>query len=149
MAAERVKIEYSVDVREMFSFVRAYPQRLTDVLLDALDELMEAAELIQVKKYTATTDPAPPAGSEYERTFTLQRASQTRRIHETLPNIEGEWYLAEEEAPYGKYVVGPWADQAKIHRRRWKSTGQVEKQIKQIAPGLIQQKVDSIEGPTQ
>lgn len=143
----RVLVEYQCDPRLALRYVRSFPQRLTSELLAALDELMTFAGNVQANRYTAHADPTPPKGSTYERTFKTKAASHTRRLSERLPVIEGEWYLSEEEAPWGEYVLGHAADQAKIHQGRWKSLERVEREVRKVAPGVVQQHVESIEGP--
>jgi hypothetical protein len=107
-------------------------------LNDAVDELLDLAANTQILKYSASAFPAPPPSSTYSRTYTLQGASETRRTSTRLPVISGEWSANEAKAKHAKYVLGKRAQQAKIHRGRWKSTEEVEREIKQAAPAIVQ-----------
>lgn len=101
------------------------------------DEVLDLIAQAQILSYTATAGPPKPAGSTYERTFRLQSASRSKRTGDHLPDISGEWYADESVAEYAKYVLGSEAEQAAIHRGRWKSEEDVAAQVQRKIPGLV------------
>lgn len=134
----------SVDIRAADD-VRATIEKRIEVGLDkAMDRLLEQTEQAQVLTYTRTAHPTPPPGSTYERTFTLRRASKKRRPGRTLRNMVGEWYIDESIADYGPYVIGSEAEQAEIHRGRWKGTEDVEQELEQAAPAIIEEELKGV-----
>ena len=106
-------------------------------LNEIVDELLVMIAQTQILAYTATAQPARPAGSKYVRTFTLRSASRTEHAGRRLPDISGEWSAATSVARYAEYVLGSRADQAPIHRGRWKSEEEVVDAILPKIPGLV------------
>lgn len=68
-----------------------------------------------IRQYTQTSKPAKPTGSDYIRTFRLQRSSLKQIVRSTLP-ILGSW---EAKTEYASMVIGLAAQQAPIHMGRW------------------------------
>lgn len=83
--------------------------RMTVRLLDVVEETT------LIRQYTQTSKPAKPTGSDYIRTFRLQRSSQKQIIRDKLP-ISGIW---EAKTEYASMVIGQAAQQAAIHMGRW------------------------------
>ena len=86
----------------------------------------------QIKTYTSSSRPAQPAGTTYRRTFKLQRSSRTKVKKGKGRGFEGIWDT-DGSAEYDKFVLGTRAQQASIHRGRWKSEEEV---IKLVEPKI-------------
>lgn len=137
-----VVITYEVPLNQVRAEIEAHERRIEAALNEARDDILKFIENDQIKAYTATGNPPRPPGSDYQRTFTLQRASETVVTGSKLPDISGEWRVNESIAPYGPYVVGTRQEQAKIHRNRWKSRGQIEAEAKEAAPAIIERRLN-------
>ena len=124
-----------VDLREADIAIDDTGDDIEQRLSGLVDDLLDATESIQVLRYTATAFPALPANSSYRRSFRLRDASRKRRTG----RLSGEWFIDESEADYGRFVVGSQSEQAAIHRGRWLSTEQVEAEIQEQGPALIEQ----------
>lgn len=88
-------------------------ERATVRMVARLLDTVEDATLI--KQYTQTAKPAKPTGSDYIRTFRLQRSSQKQITRGKLP-VAGQW---EAKTEYASMVIGLSAQQAPIHIGRW------------------------------
>lgn len=88
-------------------------ERATVRMVGKLLDVVEDTTLI--RQYTQTAKPAKPAGSNYTRTFSLQRSSDKQITRDKLP-VEGSW---EAKTQYASMVIGLAADQAPIHAGRW------------------------------
>ena len=94
---------------------------------------MDAIENAQILAYTSSSN---PERLRYERTFALRRASRRQQTGDRLPDIGGEWWVDDTEVDYGADVLGKEAEQAGIHRGRWKSIEDVEKEVNDQLPEL-------------
>jgi hypothetical protein len=133
-----VTVTYQIPMAQVGQTIAQQVRHIEAGLNAAVDELLGEVEQAQILSYTASGNPSQPAGTRYTRTFTLQGASKTRRTSTRLPVISGEWVADEGVARYAGYVIGSRADQARIHRGRWKSTEEVEREIKQAAPAIVE-----------
>jgi len=88
-------------------------ERATVRMVKRLLDVVEDTTLI--RQYTQTAKPSKPAGSDYIRTFRLQRSSEKKITHDKLP-VEGSW---EAKTEYASMVIGLAAQQAPIHAGRW------------------------------
>lgn len=136
-----VLITYTIPVGETEAELKAGEKWLEARLNEAIGDMLKFIEQDQIKAYTATGNPPRPAGSDYVRTFTLQRASETKRTGTQLPDISGEWLVNESVARYAPYVVGSRAEQARIHRGRWKSRTQIEAEAREAAPAIVERRL--------
>lgn len=132
-----VAITYTVDTSIMDRDIAAETERIRAGLVAGVKDILDLVEGIQAGTYTPTGKPPPPAGSTYERTMTLQKASKKEMISEQLPNIEGRWYIDELIASYGDYVLGKRSRQARVHRGRWVDQGHVEAVAKAEEPRIM------------
>lgn len=139
-----ITLEIDIDLTEVDELLRQYPREIEAALNDIIDELIGKVEQTQILKYTADAFPAQPPGSDYERTFTLQRASKKRKTRTALPRIEAEWFVDEVTADYGDVVLGETEDQAPIHRGRWKSLEEVAREVERQAPDVIEVRLGEI-----
>lgn len=130
-----VLIEYDIPLGQVEAEIQAQQRRIETGLSGAIDDLLKFIEQGQILAYTGSGNPPLPAGSDYQRTFTLQSASRTERTGE----FSGRWYVDEGIAPYGQEVLGPQADQAAIHRGRWKTVEDVERETAAAAERIIQE----------
>lgn len=137
-----VVVSYEVPINQVRAEIEANQRRIETALNLAVDDILKYIEQDQIKAYTAAGNPPQPAGSQYVRTFTLQRASETHRTGTRLPDISGEWLVNEGIARYGPYVVGTRAEQARIHRGRWRSKTQIEAEAKVAAPAIIERRLN-------
>lgn len=87
--------------------------RATVRMVGRLLDVIEDSTLI--RQYTQTAKPAKPTGSDYIRTFRLQRSSQKKITRDKLP-VSGTW---EAKTEYASMVIGFAAQQAPIHAGRW------------------------------
>jgi hypothetical protein len=133
-----VIIKYEMPIAQMKAEIEAIRRKTEAGLNAAVDELLDYAGKVQVESYTSAANPTKPPGSNYQRTFNLQRASSKVRLGKTMPNISGRWYVNEGIAAYGKYVVGKRRQQASIHRGRWKSLEEIEAAVKEKAPQAME-----------
>lgn len=88
-------------------------ERATVRMVARLLDVVEDTTLI--RQYTQTAKPAKPPGSDYIRTFRLQRSSDKQITRAKLP-VEGSW---EAKTEYASMVIGLAAQQAPIHTGRW------------------------------
>jgi hypothetical protein len=132
-----VIVEYKIPMGQVNSAIKKSIQRVTAKLNAARDEILEFAGTVQVKSYTASSNPAPPPASTYTRTFALQSAFKTQVTSTQLPTISGEWSVDETIANYAPFVVGRKSQQAKIHRGRWKSVEETTAIVKGRAQVII------------
>ena len=133
-----IHVEMSVDIQAPGKIRRFLERRIEGQLDRTMDRLLEKTEKIQILAYTADDKPAKPPGSNYERTFTLRESSETERTGHTLRNMSGRWYAT---APYARYVLGSRAEQANVHRGRWKATETVEEELTDAAPDIIEKEL--------
>jgi len=102
----------------------------------------------QILTYTASTKPTRPAGSTYTRTFRLKSSSRRKMAVVTGTGVKGEWWSADDVAPYNRYVIGKTSQQATIHAGRWKSIEQVIEviipKIAKHAAKLVRKRVGTI-----
>ena len=129
-------IEYEIPIEDISRLTADYNRQAQKKLIGAVSEILTAIEEAQILKYTGTTDPPLPAGSRYVRSFALRETSQKEIKSRDLPEITGEWSTTG-AAAYDRYVLGPREDQAAIHRGRWKSTEEVEKEIEHQAEEIV------------
>ena len=134
-------IEWSIPQGQLQREIKEQERHIEAGLNRAVDRLLVFTGAEQATSYTASSNPAPPPGTRYVRSFTLARASQIARTSHTLPVISGVWSIDEGQAPYGEYVLGTRAQQARVHRGRWKDQKQVEKMIKELAPLVVAQEI--------
>jgi len=82
----------------------------------------------QILAYKATSKPRQPSGATYRRTFDLQRSSRTKIKKASGRGFEGIWDT-DGSADYDKFVLGTRAQQASVHKGRWKSEEEVVKLV--------------------
>ena len=131
-------IAHEIPPGQMEAEIRAQETQIERRLNAAVDDVLSFIEQAQILAYTATGNPPLPAGSSYQRTFTLQSASRTERTGERLPDISGRWWVDLGVAPYGEDVLGLRADQAAMFQNRWKSQEDVEREAQRAAPGIVE-----------
>lgn len=139
-----INIEISVDIQAAADARAAIERRIEKQLDSALDKLLDKTEQIQILAYTADANPPRPPGSTYVRTFRLQSASKKERGGRTLQNMSGRWSVDLSVARYGREVVGSRSEQDPIHRGRWKSTEEVEEELLEAAPAIIEEELNAI-----
>ena len=93
--------------------IPAQTGRATVRMVVRLLDIVEDTTLI--RQYTQTAKPSKPTGSDYIRTFRLQRSSEKQITRDKLP-VEGSWEAKTESA---SFVIGLAAQQAPIHTGRW------------------------------
>lgn len=130
--------EYKIPMGQVQADIAQQTRRIEAGLNKSVDELLNLAADTQILAYSATSNPAPPPASTYTRTFTLQSASETRRTSTKLPKISGVWSANEDIAKAARYVIGKRAQQAKIHRGRWKSIEEVTAIVQKAAPEILE-----------
>ena len=136
-----VAITYTVPANHVRAAIEEEERRLERQLNEARDDILKFIENAQIKAYTSSANPSLPPGSRYVRTFNLRDASETERTGTQLPNISGEWRVNLSKARYGAEVLGSRGEQARIHRGRWKSREQVEREAQAAAPGIVEEKL--------
>lgn len=141
MANIPIIIIYEVKAERSIADLKAEEKKHEDRLNEAVDEILAFIENCQIKAYTSSGNPPLPTGSRYQRTFNLRAASHVERTGTKLPNISGEWSVDEGKARYGRYVLGSRSEQAKIHRGRWKTRPEVEKETQEKAPQIVKEKL--------
>jgi hypothetical protein len=126
-------IKIGVNNQQAAIAINEAQSRIDKRLSEVLNDILDAAEQVQIKKYTQDANPAKPAGSPYIRTFKLRESSYRIRTGK----FSAELATDPDIAPYARFVVGPQALQAPIHRGRWKSTEEVIREVRKIAPKII------------
>ena len=134
-------ITYTIPANQVRATLDEEHRRLERQLNEAVDDILKFIENAQIKAYTATANPSRPPGSRYVRTFNLRDASETERTGTHLPDISGEWRVNLGKARYGVEVLGSRGEQKPIHRGRWKSREQVEREAREAAPGIVEEKL--------
>ena len=134
-------IIYEVPQNQVRATLDEEKRHLERQLNEARDDILKFIEAAQIKAYTSSANPSLPPGSRYERTFNLRDASETERTGTQLPDISGEWRANLSKARYGAEVLGSRGEQARIHRGRWKSREQVEREAQAAAPGIVEEKL--------
>lgn len=117
-------------------------RRLESELVAATEEVLEAVENVQIKKYTESDH---PPRLKYQRTFTLRDASRTEITRRKLPVIAGEWSVDEGEAPYAEKVIGPRSQQADIHRGRWLAQEEIEREAQAQAEPIVEARLSKLD----
>lgn len=136
-----VIITYEVPLDQVAAERQTQERGIEARLNKAVDRTLEFIEQYQIKSYTTSSNPAPPPGSRYQRTMTLQAASEVERTGTKLPDISGVWRVNDGKARYGQYVLGSRAEQAKIHRGRWKTRTETEAAAKEKMPQIIEEEL--------
>lgn len=116
------------------------PREIEAAAVRGVEKALKALEEVQATSYEANSNPAKPAGSRYQRTFALKRASRTRILNPRFPTIIGRWDL-DGSIDYGEKVIGPASDQDPIHRGRWKSEEEVLEIWEPMAPQIIDDEI--------
>lgn len=114
---------------------------IEQALVEAGKKILDLIEDTQIHKYTLTSNPALPAGSRYERTFALRQSSRKKMTKVTLPTIRGRWSAT---APYAADVLGSRAQQTPMFASRWKSTEDVEVEVRPKAEKVVMIELESI-----
>lgn len=136
-----VIVAYEIPLGQVQAEIKAQEHGIEARLNRAVDRTLEFVEMYQIKSYTPSSNPAPPPGTRYRRTMNLQAASETERTGIKLPGISGVWRVNESKARYDQYVLGSRAEQAKIHRGRWKTRTETEAAAKEKMPSIIQEEL--------
>lgn len=110
-------------------------------LVEAGKKVLDLIEDTQIHKYTLTSNPALPAGSRYERTFTLRQSSRKKMTKVTLPTIRGTWRAI---TLYAADVLGSRAQQTPMFSSRWKSTEDVEAEVQPKAERITEIELETI-----
>jgi len=134
-------VQINVNQLDIKNAAREEELRIERNLNDAVDRILDTIEDAQIGSYGANSNPSKPPGSTYIRTFDLQRASKKQRTRRVLPEISGIWSVDESKVRYGDYVLGTRTQQAAIHRGRWKSKTDVEKEAKNKAPQIVEEEL--------
>ena len=134
-----------IDPRDFFErFGDDLIEEAENLLNEGVDQILVAAELVQVASYLKTSNPPQPAGSDYTRTFTLRRSSKTRRKGRRFPVLSGQWFTDPGIAPYADEVIGPRSEQKPIHRGRWKSLEEIQAKVDELAAAITEEKLNEI-----
>lgn len=113
-----IDVEVEIDPKSAKKLKKESIKNIELATVRTVDRLTARAEdATLITQYTQTAQPARPLGSDYIRTFKLQRSSERRITRKTLP-VEGIW---EAKIRYASQVIGLAADQAPIHAGRWPS----------------------------
>ena len=136
-----VVIVYDVPLDQADAVLQRGKADTEERLVEARDKILYFIEQYQIKSYTASSNPALPPGSNYQRSFTLANASEIEKISGKLPNISGVWRVNEAQADYAEYVIGTRAQQARIHRGRWKTRTEVERAAQERGPQIVQEQL--------
>jgi hypothetical protein len=111
-----IGVEIEIDPRSVKKLQKQSTKEIELATVRTVERLTERAEdTTLITQYTQTAKPSKPLGSDYIRTFKLQRSSKRRIIRDTFP-VEGSW---EAKTKYASLVIGLAKDQAPIHRGRW------------------------------
>ncbi len=111
-----VSVEVEIDPKSIKKLQKQSTREIERAAVGTVNRLTARAEdATLITQYTQTARPAKPTGSDYIRTFRLQRSSERRIVRDTLP-VEGIW---EAKTQYASMVIGLAADQASIHAGRW------------------------------
>lgn len=137
-----VEFTYEITEAELQAVILQKERSIEDDLNTAVDKILDLVENSQIKSYTAGGNPARPSGSTYVRTFTLQAASEKERTGRKLPDISGVWRANEGKARYAPYVLGSRAEQAPVHRGRWKALEDVVKEVEERGPEIIKEQLN-------
>lgn len=137
-----VEFTYQIPEAEIAAVILQKERDIEANLNTAVDKILDLVENSQIKSYTAGGNPARPSGSTYVRTFTLQRASEKERTGSKLPDISGVWRANEGKARYAPYVLGSRAEQAAVHRGRWKALEDVIAEVNDKGPGIIKEQLN-------
>lgn len=137
-------IYIEIDQAQLDRFTNGLEDGAEDAINEALDDILVATELVQAASYLRTSNPGLPAGSTYRRTFRLRESSRTKRGSRKLPQITGSWFTDPGVAPYADEVIGPRSEQKPIHRGRWKSLEDIQAKIDELAPAIMEEKLDAI-----
>ena len=113
MSGLDVQIVINQDDIKQLEKIPAQTGRATVRMVARLLDVVEDTTLI--RQYTQTAKPAKPTGSDYIRTFRLQRSSEKKITRDKLP-VEGSW---EAKTQYASMVIGLAAQQAPVHVGRW------------------------------
>jgi len=113
-----IDVDIEIDPKSAKKLQKQFAGGIWAATLATIKRLLKRAEdATLITQYTQTARPAKPTGSDYIRTFKLQRSSERRIVHRPLP-VEGLW---EAKIRYASQVIGLAADQAPIHAGRWPS----------------------------
>ena len=137
-----VDFTYQIPEAEIQAVILRKEKSIEDNLNTAVDKTLDLVENSQIKASTAGGNPTRPSGSTYVRTFTLQQASEKERTGTRLPDISGVWRANEGKARYAPYVIGSRAEQADVHRGRWKALEDVIAEVEEKAPGIIREQLN-------
>jgi hypothetical protein len=111
-----IDVDIEIDTKSAKKLQKQFTGGIWAATLATIKGLTKRAEdATLITQYTQTAKPAKPLGSDYIRTFRLQRSSERRIVHRPLP-VEGIW---EAKARYASRVIGLAKDQAPIHAGRW------------------------------
>ncbi len=111
-----IEVEVEIDPKSAKKLQKQSTREIERATVRTVDRLTERAEdATLIARYTQTAKPAKPIGSDYIRTFRLQRSSERRIIRDAFP-VEGSW---EAKTEYASRVIGMAKDQAPIHVGRW------------------------------
>jgi hypothetical protein len=111
-----INVEVEIDPKSAKKLQKESAAKSELATVRTVERLLERVEdTTLIKQYTQTAKPAKPLGSDYIRTFRLQRSSERRITRDKFP-VEGIW---EAKARYASRVIGLAKDQAPIHAGRW------------------------------
>lgn len=136
-----VIVEVDIPVAEFEQRSKLTERNINRALVKAVKDILKRVEQAQIKIYTQNTRPSKPPNSLYRRTFVLQGSSETEVTSEMLPVIEGEWRAT---APHAPYVLGNNYRQAFVHRNRWKSIEEVEREVNIAAVEITEKRLEGI-----
>lgn len=113
-----INVEVEIDPKSAQKLQKRSTKEIERATVRTVERLTERAEnATLIRQYTQTAKPAKPLGSDYIRTFRLQKSSERRIVRDTFP-VEGSW---EAKTEYASRVIGLAKDQAPIHAGRWPS----------------------------
>jgi hypothetical protein len=125
-------IRISADMRAaLASIQRIQSQLLSSALTGAAQVVMQDAQ-----QY-----PAPPAGSQYVRTYVLREGWQYSEPRVGPDTVETDVY---NDTPYAPYVVGD--EQAAVHAGRWRTVSQIAADNEDVVADMVEAAVDRIVG---
>ena len=111
-----IEVEVEIDPKSAKKLQKQSIREIERATVGTVNRLTARAEdATLITQYTQAARPNKPTGSDYIRTFRLQRSSERRIIRDTLP-VAGIW---EAKTQYASLVIGLAADQAPIHAGRW------------------------------
>lgn len=135
------------NARAVEKLLNEVPAQVNAASVRSVIKTLDVIEAEQIKAYTSSSNPPQPSGSEYVRTFDLQRSSKTRKpknVRNRKSVVEGQWWS--EGVDYAQLVLGTKSQQASIHAGRWKSLEDVAETADKALSKFMGEELQKIRG---